>query len=357
MTTTNATLLETTPEVSMTVPAYETSRNMYTIDMQGNRVLMGKVTYRDYEDDRRVRNAKLLQGNKAYNLGGVSSLWNLVDPYQAIEPLLEAGFTNVDLLNHRAGGAAVKAVLSHPDFRFDEVIHWDTALFPERQDRKNLYLAAKIDMGLRPGHAIRLSFGFYRVICHNGLVSTEFGMGNRVFNHVNFLRHEELSLPSASKNALGPKWISEQAECLADQMGAGGIQAFPELAARIDTQALDWTIDTLERYLEDEFSLEELPQFARKPFQKLTSQLPPWGSAALLEVLKQARLEDAIGLLDVANMLTDVASPHTRDLTGSQFRSSDEMSWVVYDRFEPLMEHLRAAIEVGAFKKDIAWRN
>lgn len=332
------------------VEAFERSRSLYTIDKEGQKVRVATATHRDYEQDRRVRHTTMQNDHNLIHLGNTRDVWNLVDHYQVAEPLLKAGFTNVQLLNHRGYGAQMQAVLSNPDLTYKDVIGWDSALFPNGDPNSELQLAASINTTLRPGQSIKVTFGFFRILCQNGLISNVLDMGHQYFNHGNFF---------ADKNGEenGPRWIRETSEILADQLSDGNILELPSLKPRIDSQALDWGIEVLKRSTEDETYIQNLPDFARKPFDRLIRHLPARGAYVLQESLQQAKNAGDVGLLDILSILTNVASSEFRPLPGSDQsqRRFGRPSFEVYGSVEPMLSDLRAIVEIGAFRKDLAW--
>jgi hypothetical protein len=315
-----ATEVQDVQESKMKIDAWEGHRRLFTIDENGQRVELQQATYRDYDADRAVRVARL--GNS--KIGVVSQNYQLVDHYQVAQPLLEAGFTSVDLLKHRADGIDMLAVLSHPDIVYEDTIGWDTHLFPT-QDAK-IHLAAKIDTSFRKGHGIRVTMGFMRVICKNGMVSYRLGLGNEVFSHKDFRTESLTNLVERTLRKKNP-WERLTKE------------------NTIPSAALDWPIEQLERMAEDPTYVFTLPRFASAPLEKLTRQIPGWGVGKMAEVLKAARQAEDFSLLDVLNVVTDVAA-----LRPDRMGSDGGPSWIMYNRLEPLTQHLIDVVDVGAFK-------
>ena len=342
-----------TAERQITVPAFERERQFWTIDKSGQRVPGGVARRRDYDTDRKVAHATMHGfDGRDYVIGQVGQMWSVVDHADVIEPLMQAGMTNVQLLNHRSGGTSVLAMLSNPDVQLKDVIGWDHDLLTRhgRSERTGvLELGARISSSLRYGEAIHIEYGFWRIDCQNGMMTNVLGLGGHTFNHTSFGRYGEdgRRIPMIE--------IGGRVERLTDEIdqAGGDVLRLPKLAPRLPSVSLDWTIDMLQRYEEDGAeAFAGLPDFARVPLEGLVQRMPTWSPRVLTETLQAARQDDGVGVLDIVNAVTNVATLQPARI---QSRMGDAPSWGIYDRLNPLAQALKDTIEIGAFKASVDW--
>lgn len=299
------------PEEEIQVAALQGQRKIYTINGSGARVAIATpVVYRNYEGQAQV---PTLDGRV---LGRVSKKFQVVDHAAAVQPFLEAGFSEVSLLHHHRAGRYFLAVLSNPKVRIKDRISWDADLY---KGRGEVMLTVRVRNSLQAGVGMQASLGFFRVICQNGLVAKDLGLGDTHFSHTNFD-------PAKLRN-----WLADR---LAELQG--GRKELPERPSKI----LDWPLLQLRASIENRSTLESLPKFAKEAARGVLYNMQKWGREKLLEQLELLRAASTVSPLDLLNALTNAANQGPR---------GDVSKWGIYRHIDPLFGNLVQMVDIGAF--------
>lgn len=322
--------METTAETTVgTAPVYSSSHPVYTISEAGERVELGLVDHREYEEDRRLRVPVLAAGGKTSVLGRGGSQFHIVDHWQAAEPMLDAGW-KVQTLHHYQLGAQLIAFFTLPDIVLPDTISWDRLGGSQGGDS---FLAMRLFTSLHLGHAIRYTIGIYRQVCSNGLVVKRLGLGSLVMRHVG---HGEFGARKVAD------WLEERAAVLAQ------LQDVATRPLSIPVSCLDWAAGTLRHLAAKQNDQEEFlrtqPEFVVRPLKTLQQRLPGWGMGVLAEQLAMAQQgTDSISVLDLLNAVTNVADNGPRE----------SRAWEIYRRVEPLYGALADLVDISAFKAGV----
>lgn len=305
-------------EEAVQVEAIQGGVPIYSITPASEKVKIGEVRYRDY-DERAVRVPTFIpsgEDTSPHSLGHASGQFKIIDHYSVLDPLLQEGF-RPEILKHFRGGSEVLAVMTHPDLVVPDEIGWDRSKYSSAPS--NLKFAVRVKSSLHFGTGIRATLGFFRIICTNGLISVALGMGHTSYKHTSY------------GGGIFREWINAR-------MGElNGVPEYPSLPSKV----LDWPIRALEAVSKDEGAIENYPKFAAEPIGQLQRRLPAWGLPSLAQQLEMARSADSINPLDLLNMLTNSAQEDNR--------SDDGISWMMYRRMDPLFRSLYDLVEIGAF--------
>lgn len=308
-------------EQTVQVEAIQGGIPIYSIDQNSQKVEIGSVQYRDY-DERRLRVPVMYsreEPDSPHSLGHASGKFEIVDHYEVLFPLLQLGF-QPKILKHLRGGSEMMAVMVNPDISAPDTMYWDRQLYPAQEGKGKLLFAIRVWNNLHFGAGIRLTVGFLRILCTNGLISVALGLGNLSFKHSAF-----------SGDRLGD-WAGER---------VGGWNQERHWRV-LDPKVLGWPIRALDNVLRNPGAVAQYPKFASEPILQLQSRMPSWGLAKLRDQLSLAQGAEGIEPLDLLNMLTNTANQTPR--------SNAELSWTMYRRMDPLFKSLYDLVEIGAFE-------
>ena len=158
-----------------------------TLNDEGNVTPLGLVHREEYEGENHIRYSFQLEGeDELKTIGTSKELLPIVDPAQALSPLLENGWKLQRQfgLNHGNGKYHVVMVPEATIGRIPDPIQWDHSLwgFKVTGDRaedgvRYLQESLIIDGSLSPRQAFRFNRGLHRLICDNGMTHRmmEFG--------------------------------------------------------------------------------------------------------------------------------------------------------------------------------------
>lgn len=311
-------------EKKLTVDAFEGGIPVTSMDADGNPVKTGKVIYRDYEKDRSARVVQFLsKSGQLLSFGRTSSRYQVTNPFDFVEPLLDAGFE--PRLHHPYnGGAALFATFAHPDVAFPDFIEWDQDQHGGNGQDMNLGVVA--DLNIRPGYSFRFIAGIFRQVCSNGLITKWLGLG-------------EHKIAGANGDQAGlSDWIEGRFRVLEDFS-----------VERKSTEALEWPVRTMESLFDESLEnpgelVAQQPAFVRQPLGTMM-RLPKYAKASLLDNLRMLGEEKGICQLDLLNCITNTAIRRGED--GPRTR------WPIYRNLDGIHGALSTLVEAGAFRAGV----
>lgn len=275
---------------------------------------IGNIEYQDYEEARNLRSMffRPLESDRAFSLGQASGNFRLVDHAEALEPLLDMGFTPANLSRTLRGGARLFAVLQNPLYSIPDPIRWDGL------ESGGLTLSLALMADARVGHGFSITLGYFRMVCTNGLISMFLNLGHWSWSHLNF---SPASLRDAVRGAIHQNFLSP-------------VPKAPVMDSRVlveTTEVLRTLADPgyRDRWLARSISL------IRDPLLSLENNLSAAGLedlTASLERLSQS--QGSFGILDLLNALTFAEKRSTR-------------LYFVMDR---VLRHLLKILELHSFK-------
>lgn len=297
---------------STTVEATRKGRPFYTLNQEGNWDQVGDVILTNYESN--VQALALRTPNKAYTLGRTSNLYQVIDHRQVIQPLMDEGWVPAKIDNTRGGGRLFVS-LTHPSIRFEDfVVPYDRSRYPSVPGDGTLALSLGIWSDARAGHGVRVTLGFWRFICANGMVSSVLRLGDRTFKstmagHASFL-----------------EWIQNQVSRPLSGEALGYKVTRPE--------ALNWLVDTLRK---DEADLLQLPDIIRTEALAVHRDLSQGVRQTLVGQIQDLRdTGELVSAGDLLNTITNTAN--------FQPRAHSRL----YHGQESLASNLARMMEVGA---------
>jgi len=120
---------------------------------------------------------------KEYSLGPTTDGFQFTDHTEVLAPLLDKGY-KLQTVKYSKGGLKIWAMLTPPNpLTLNDPITWDASLWGSG---KTIQEAVLITSAIGPGHGIHYKFGWFRIICTNGLIDDILGMGALYYSHTNW---------------------------------------------------------------------------------------------------------------------------------------------------------------------------
>jgi hypothetical protein len=255
--------------------------------------LLGRIIYRDYERDRRLRVPVFVDiRGKEHRLGKATKAFQLVNHNDSVQPFLDRGFV-IRKLFYRRMGVDMFAILSHPDHTIEDGIAWDKPLYPTAGVTGNrMEMAVAVRSSLRVGKSILIEVGFFRTVCTNGLVVKSLGLGSLRVSHKDWKPEGVLKFIDETGLKDQTTWVPPQFPSSTLPMVTGALYNF--LNGKAD---------------------DVIGSFPGTPISRLATgiqRIPDWISKGMINqlALLTASGQPSYNLLDVLNMFTNVA--HTR---------------------------------------------
>ena len=307
-------------EIEGTVNSFTGHRPFMGLTKQGTFEQTGVLSYTDM-NNRQVRSMTFTSNEtgRQFGLGNVTSSYQLIDQRQVFGPLLDLGF-EVGTIRQRRGGAATLGILRHPGMLLDDPIRWDRGL--GRYEHSELEQASIHDGKLafsimvktdaRAGNGIKMTAGFFRFVCENGLTVETLKLGS-------------LSIPQKTFNpnrALA--WATDMVDTY-QRREAIQLQGF-------GIEALNFPIKMLDAISSPdiEFDMDGQPQFIQEPLATITA-LPKWAQGALSDELKLIQNgTELFTAMDIVNALTNLGHSTGRSDTNIYFRADRWMSALIH---------------------------
>lgn len=169
-------------DLTRTISVTRTVTDISSIDLEGNEIHLGVV----YSDEYGQSEAKkflfeVSEDNpwsrpKIFSIGVGSANLSFVNPKDAQEKVLQAGFLPATQYAYR-GGLRIVTTYYHPDYYEDHLFDYDLDEWVWRgmdeDSMKRTFSAIQVSTDLQTGHmAVSYTPGFYRLICTNGLTSS-----------------------------------------------------------------------------------------------------------------------------------------------------------------------------------------
>lgn len=298
-------------EQELTVPAFSGTREILTLDDQGETQVIGDLEYRDYEDDRRSRTMFFHprgEDERAYRLGGVTGRYQIIDHAEVLSPLVDAGFHLRQALYSR-GGARMTAFMAvdvlAADGVWDDPFNWDGL-----EGTSPLLFGLAVHNDIRPGHAVKVTAGYFRIVCTNGLMVRSFGLGNLVMNHLVFSGHELA------------EWVKG--------IPYKGPDSFP----RVPTKTLAAPIDWITQYTSED-GPQGLHRLVQDPVSRVVGGMNAAGAEELVTHLESLRSnEDSYSIADLVNCITNIGRTQPR----------------IYRRLDVMADQLATLVELGGIR-------
>lgn len=275
---------------------------------------IGDIMYRDYEATRDLRSMFFLPlgSDRTFSLGQASGAFRLVDHAEALEPLLDLGFTPSPLNRTLRGGARLFAVLQNPAYQIPDPIGWDGL------GQESLTLSVALIADARVGHGFSLTMGYFRWVCTNGLISSALQLGHWTWSHLHFT----------------PALLRDSVTKSLQQKFIGPASTGP----RMNTVVLRETVK-LFRSLSDPFYHTQWVNSAipliRDPVVSVENNLSAAGLSALTSSLDQlSQAQETFTILDLLNSLTFAEKQSTR----------------LYFILDRVLRHLLKILELNSFK-------
>jgi hypothetical protein len=214
---------------------------------------------------------------KSYSLGTIQSP-HAMDLQPLVNPILEAGW---EVTNHDdwRGGTRSMTIFRHPGMIMDDWIKWD----PRYDSSSPVFASLALRADARRGSSYTLTAGFFRMVCTNGMISQQLGMG-----YLNF-RHGD-----------DPAQVQDN---VAGFLSGLGRQNFEQrVFKKYDVQSAQWIRNLL---ASDE---TDHPTFIGTPFNTLTSRLKGTEReelAAQMDLILSGG-ESTMTVMDLLNAYTNV---------------------------------------------------
>lgn len=305
------------------IEATRRGRPFQTLNSEGAWYNIGTVIETDYEGA--AKSLVLRSDNqKSYKLGRSSSQYQVIDHRQVLENLLTSGW-EVSRVDNTRGGARLFTVLTHPHYKVEDfVVGYDIERYKGSALGQPLGLSLGIWSDARVGHGIRMTMGFIRHICSNGLVSSILQLGDKTFKHT-----------EAGGRAL-EAWAQNQVNVLIGRTNSYQVVA---------PQALEWMYNTLvsanraegQRAGAGEEQLTQLPTLIRSETLALWRELSQGSRQVLATEIDQLHATgEAVSGADLLNIITNVAN--------TQASATSR----IYHNLEALAGNMNKMVEVGA---------
>lgn len=270
------------------VPALDRSYPVHSVTEDGQKVQVATANVRMYEGESVWRNSVLPQfETEEKQLKSTNKAWHPLDHYDALEPLLEAGwqFAQYDI---NRGGLNGRFLMTHPEgVRYQDLFDWDSDIWNHRDRDKDggITEAILVQSPIRPGAPKTYRRGFFRFVCTNGLVDSALDLAVLKMNAENW------SMADLQEKILATPHVTEEM-IRGEKVGTPrGSQKFFEFLERY--------------YLEpDNASVRDLPAFARdliRPFDNI----PEWvGLNAISQFHAISEAKVPVHRMDVMNAWT-----------------------------------------------------
>lgn len=188
------TILEMVPvtinekEVFIYEPSDETSEPIKkTLGRIVSRVFEGESIQRHFYIPEIVPDQML--GNRGhkikheYSLGPTTDSFTFTDHSEVLEPLINRGY-ELRSIRFSKGGLKLWSLLTPPDaFKMGDPINWDQKFW---SSGGNLMEAVQVTSSIGPGMGINYQWGWFRVVCTNGLISRILGLGGMSYSHTSW---------------------------------------------------------------------------------------------------------------------------------------------------------------------------
>ncbi len=265
-----------------TVPVTVAEREVRGFNEEYEPTLFGKVISRVYEGERVQRHFFQAQDSgKEYRLGPTTTAFNFVDHVEALDPLLNEGWKIKDMKLMKGGLKLFSILVPENPTELVDPITWDQDVWGV--STAPLLEAVMVVSSIAPGHGINYSFGWFRMICTNGLVSELFGFGSGKFSHSNWSRS---SLDGFLKE---------------NRLNGGSVN--PVLGSKKGLDHASQIIDVIAKDPQDQ--IQSLAPI-RKTLAPL-AKLPQWYMADLQDqfnMIQSEKPSDEVTALDLLNAVT-----------------------------------------------------
>ena len=150
---------------------------------------IGKVVSRVFEGEDVQRHYFVPHGKEyyqtkdEYSLGPTTDQFNFVDHANVLEPLISRGY-QLRTTKFSKGGLKLWALLTpQSPLEIPDPISWDEGIW---RTGDSLLEAVLVTSSIGPGMGIAYRFGWFRVVCTNGLISEILGLGAGKYTHSNW---------------------------------------------------------------------------------------------------------------------------------------------------------------------------
>lgn len=271
------------------VDARTAYRSIHAYDATGQLLEVGRVRFRDYDENRSIRSMVLesaMTGNE-HPLGAVSSSFNVHSHAQVVAPFLAEGFKVRKVVLNESGSQAI-TFLANPEITYaDAVGVWDHDWLAANNgfnvDGSKIELAVRVRSSLHKGDGVAVETGFFRLWCLNGAVSQVLDLGS--YNRT----HRSFSIDSAHRFA-------------------AELTASPSDLPTAPIELLADVVNYLAQVREDSASLGRMNRLVRGPISNVLSHSGGNRIDALVENLSALRDgKSEFTKLDLVNCQTNVA--------------------------------------------------
>jgi len=265
----------------------------------GDSTALGSVVSRVFEGEKVERHffisalEKDKEGNpKEFSLGPTTNRFEFVDHQEALFPLIDQGF-QIKRMEMMKGGLKLWTMLTPPDaFQTEDPIVWDKDIWGRNNDL--LEEAIIVTSSIGPGQGIHYYFGWFRLVCTNGLMSEVLGLGHAKFSHLH--------------------WGSDKVSSFIEENRIND-RINPRMG---NTTGLNRTIDII-----DNLEGDLIPLPIQKTVRPL-AKLPKWYREDLRDQMilrfEDKSQGDEVTAFDVLNMVTNPLSMHTDEERKSEAR-------------------------------------
>lgn len=305
-------------KIVRTVDVVGSSRPVTYLNADGEEELVGHYRADTYGDDNVLNHLFQPAGEKIWkSLGSSKQGFKFVNHTDVMEPIMEAGWQIQDQLVGK-NGADVFTVFSNPDGeRYKDLVSWDLPLWnnaggSNTNELGTLQEGLVLSTSIRPGKALKMNIGLFRLVCTNGLIIEALDLGSTKMNHRTFKLENITDILSERDRVDGFR-----GEYVGKPTAILGVQ---------DLLTRQWAGDLPEN---------EIPFFLRNELSTL-SRLPKWYQEPLQDFLDHmVNVDGNIHMLDVLNATTGALN-YTRQVDGGSDHAFDR----VFTSMDPITEKL-----------------
>lgn len=289
-----------------TVIVSEQSRPV-TIPTAEGLIEVGQAVTRVYEGEDAQRHSFIAKdtGNE-FSMGVTSEDYEFINHTDALEPLLDRGYTITKQTQGRGGMQLYTILEPQNPISLPDPIAWDHDLWPMTHKKEKLRESLFVTSSVKPGKGLRFERGFFRMICTNGLVAKVLELGGASFTHSNF---------SVAK--------MEQA-LFGGEKGSNSSILGPQMGTKKGVHQLLGFVDQIIEQGGDELG-KDLHFYARRDLGPLTD-IPNWWLLFFRQQIETfiQNGPDKVHALDVLNMVTSPISMAQRQAAQNNERPPAE---------------------------------